>query len=164
MTKAVIQGTYADIKNVKTRSVVQIVIEVPIEQAGLIQQALGWPQPGSEIRVAVARLHDGAADTTQPAGPTSEPAAPSPRTLDDMPYPQQAALLCKMEPFQAWLKRGYKQIFLIPRPGGTDEERAAYVVRRVCGDIESRRELQPDTPAGNDWKRLYQTYKSEVPF
>lgn len=51
-----IQGNYADFKLVKTRSVCQLVIEVPIERAEQAIKAFGIPQPGTEIPVAVARI------------------------------------------------------------------------------------------------------------
>lgn len=52
-----IQGNYADFKLVKTRSVCQLVIEVPIERAEQAIKAFGIPQPGAEIPVAVARIN-----------------------------------------------------------------------------------------------------------
>ena len=176
MTKAVIQGNYSDIKNVKTRSCVQIIIEVPIEHAAQIQAVLGWPQPGSEIPVAIARLHDGAADNHEVNEPTSNAAAaPSPddavpdgtfiqtkpkQSLDDMPYPQQAALLCKQEPFQAWIERRLpetKTFF------GDREQRVRSAIHVLC-KVESRSEFQPDTRQGRNWQRLYKNYKSEHPY
>ena len=162
MTKpAAIQGNYSDIKNVKTRSCVQIIIEVPIEHAAQIQAVLGWPQPGSEIPVAIARLHDGVADKPSSTEPTSEQsAAPSPRTIDDMSYPQQAALLCKSEPFQTWLERRYPTIGAI---GDTVEQYAASSVRIIC-DISSRSELADNSIAAGKWQQLYSAYKSERPF
>ena len=176
MTKSAIQGNYSDIKNVKTRSCVQIIIEVPIEHAAQIQAVLGWPQPGSEIPVAIARLHDGAADNHEVNEPTSNAAAaPSPRTIDDMPYPQQAALLCRQEPFQAWMERqrsnrvaGDKRWHFNPGDFvGTPEEReeqiTAHFVRNLC-DVKSRSELQTDSVAAGKWQQLYSAYKSEHPF
>src|SRR4051794_33494293 len=58
---AAIQGTFADFKLVKTRRTVQIVIEVPIEQADQALAALGGlPQPAEEKWVAVARINGAA--------------------------------------------------------------------------------------------------------
>ena len=54
--KAAIQGNYSDLKTVKTRSVAQMIIEVPIEQGEEIVRIFGFPRPGQEIPVAIARL------------------------------------------------------------------------------------------------------------
>ena len=56
MTDAVIKGEYADFKLVKTRNVVQMIIEVPIEQATLITTRFGIPNPNESCWVAVAKL------------------------------------------------------------------------------------------------------------
>src|SRR6185312_4925497 len=53
---AVIDGSYADFKLIKTRSVAQICVEIPIEEAERFIGMFGIPKPGIEIPVAVARL------------------------------------------------------------------------------------------------------------
>ena len=51
------QATYSDFKLVKTRKVVQIVLEVPLEAAGHAYNVLGgMPTFGNEQWFAVARL------------------------------------------------------------------------------------------------------------
>jgi hypothetical protein len=78
LADAVFQGTYSDWKLVKTRSVVQIVIEVPLEQAQHVYQVLGgMPQPGAEMPVAVARLASVAQWTERP-DPSGEVAGSNP--------------------------------------------------------------------------------------
>lgn len=55
---AAIFGSLADFKLVKTRSVVQFIVEVPIEQADVALATLGGiPLPGVERPVALARLN-----------------------------------------------------------------------------------------------------------
>ena len=50
-----ILGTFADARAVKGRSVFQIIVEVPLENADKALQALGgWPQPATERWVGVA--------------------------------------------------------------------------------------------------------------
>ena len=56
MTDDVISGTYSDWKLIKTRGVVQIVIEVPLENWRQAVDLLGMPNPSEEVHVAVARL------------------------------------------------------------------------------------------------------------
>lgn len=43
MTPAIIQATFCNLKNVMGRKVVQIICEVPVEQAGKVYETLGWP-------------------------------------------------------------------------------------------------------------------------
>ena len=58
MTAAAISGNYAEFKLVKTRGVFAITIEFPVERTADVFAALGYPQPGTEIPVAVARLNN----------------------------------------------------------------------------------------------------------
>lgn len=57
-----IAGSYADLKIIRTRQVVQMIVEVPIEEGERLIQVFGLPAPGTEIRVAVARLVAGPLD------------------------------------------------------------------------------------------------------
>jgi len=54
--KAIIQGSYAMLKFIPTRSVVQIIIEADITQAQHIIDVLGTPNPASECPVGLVRL------------------------------------------------------------------------------------------------------------
>lgn len=56
MTDAVIQASFTDIKNVKTRGVCQLVFEIPIEAAHHALNTLGYPMNSMDIPVAIARL------------------------------------------------------------------------------------------------------------
>lgn len=56
--EAVIQGTFADMKTVKTRKTLQIIIECPIELGEQVVKAFGFPDPSKEVNVAIARLND----------------------------------------------------------------------------------------------------------
>lgn len=58
MEDAIIRGCYADIKTIKTRSTVQMVIELPVEQGAEIIRKFGFPNPGVEVPVVVALLNE----------------------------------------------------------------------------------------------------------
>jgi hypothetical protein len=68
------QATYSDFKLVKTRKVVQIVLEVPVEHANIVLDVLGgMPDPSKESWVGVALIDPNAAkpqpvDQPRPAG------------------------------------------------------------------------------------------------
>ncbi len=64
MTAAAFQGSYCDMKFIKSRSVAQVVIEIPIEQAAAFVAAFGAPDPAKECPVA------GAASCRAEAGST----------------------------------------------------------------------------------------------
>lgn len=163
MTAAAFTGTYADIKLIRSRSVMQIIVEVPIEQAETVIAAFGVPQPGAERPVAVALLNSGPlgksidSDVAFPSDSgvvtrdadraTPEPAAGKadgqPAAHDKLV--QRVAILCGEEPFQEWIAKQW------PLPNGeytecTDEDAAAESVRRLCG-VASRRELSTDRVA-----------------
>lgn len=107
MTAAMISGTFADFKLVKTRSVAQLVVEVPIEQADSALKLLGGvPQPGAEKPVAVARL----AVETQAAPPAQarRAAARNPdeakpkRPWSELKLSARAAIICGEPEFWRW--------------------------------------------------------------
>lgn len=125
MTKqAVAQGVFAELKSVKTRSVVQMVIEIPIERAAEIVEAFGFPQPGSEVHVAVARLTNDNAKAEE---------AKERRRLHDMPVGQQAALACQNAIFRAFVRENFD-------PNVRDADHVAEWMRRRF-HVRSRREI-----------------------
>lgn len=137
---AAISGTFSDLKTVKSRSVVQIVIEVPIERAAAVVEAFGFPQPGAEIHVAVARL------VAAPATIEHEPAAEKPRRkFAEMPRSQQAGIRCCEQAFWRFLNETYG------RPAASSPESAAQVVRLLC-NVESRANL--DGQGADAWDAL----------
>lgn len=130
------EGTFADFKLIKTRSVVQIVIEMPIEHGPSVIAAFGLPSPGAEIPVAVARMvkpevieHD-------------EPKAP--RRFTEMPRSQQAGIRCGEAAFQRFLSEAVGEPV-------TTAEKAASIVREQC-DVRSRADLNDAGAAA--WDRL----------
>lgn len=102
---AVTAGQFSDFKLVKTRSVAQLVLEVPIEQADAALAALGGlPRPGSEVWVAIARIHETAQTTVRQVQQESHQEIIRPK-VDwwDKPPSQRAALRCQDVRFHQWL-------------------------------------------------------------
>jgi hypothetical protein len=142
--KAAIQGNYADLKYIKTRSVVQVVVEVPIEQAHMITDAFGWPQPGKEIPVAVARLKPG------PVEPKEK------RKFEDLPPSQQAGIRCNDPGFQEWcMERLAETDFQFSDTDNAVELAAAHV-RMQCA-VGSRSQLNGPI-ASKRWEALNEKY------
>ena len=55
---AAIKATYCNVKNIAGRKVVQLIFEIPVEQAGLAYNSLGWPSPADPRWVAIALLNE----------------------------------------------------------------------------------------------------------
>jgi len=153
MTAAAIAGSFADFRPVKSRSVAQLIIEVPIEHADAALAALGGvPQPGHERPVAVARLTiaTGAQPLDSGAGADPSPAAPvaqlEPNHIAwaDMRPSKQAGIRCNDVRFQRWI-------------GALTGYHAADIVRGKC-NVGSRGELDRDEKAARAWRSLDDQY------
>lgn len=145
---AVIQGTFADFKLIKGRSVLQIVVEVPIEYGEAVIKAFGVPQPGHEIPVAVARLVEGKAEKQKAAPKAIE--GPG-RKWSELSRAQQAGIRCGEAGFQKFLSEEFS------RPIESAED-AAFIVRWQCG-VDSRSMLDGDAKAAKFWDRLDSEYE-----
>lgn len=131
----VLKATYSDLKTVKTRSVCQLVLELPIEQLTDVVGLLGAPLPSGEVWVAVARLRPEAVAAPQP-----ELEAPhKPKSLA-----QIAGIICNEPAF--WK---YVQV--------EGAEEAAKYVRGHCG-ITSRAALDSNEDAAQAFRTLKADY------
>lgn len=139
---AVVAGSYCDLKTIRTRQVLQMIIEIPLEQGEQLIDAFGFPNPGAEIRVAVARLID---------------PAPTPAKQSDKSEVAKAAYNAKSEGEQAVVRAAL--LARDPRFQGyalaSNETEAADYIRRRCA-IESRREIATDATA-LDWFLMLET-------
>ncbi len=143
--RAAIAGVFADMKSVKTRSVVQMIVEIPIEQAEAVVQMFGYPKPGAEVPVAVARLKaKPSAEIVSDDTPTLQKRQP--RRWEDMPPSQAAALACQSLPFRQWL-------------GATCAATADEQLKLMLG-ISSKSELDTDPVAAEMWKAQLSSYRA----
>lgn len=135
----VFAGTYADWRLVRTRGVVQVVLEVPLDKADAAYQVLGgMPDSGKEVWFAVARL--------KPNGKTAPSPIPHPKRLV-----QQAGIYCADPVFQR---------FLMEKGLAMDhsEAAAADAVREACG-VHSRSEIIVGSIPADKWERLAAQYE-----
>ena len=150
---AVIWGTFSDLKTVKTRSVVQMIIEVPIERGKQVVEVFGFPQPGAEIPVAVARLYD-KGDDEEPL-PPEKPKRPSER-WDNIPRVKRAGILCSDEAFQKWAAvQGKKWDCALTETG------ARYFVLNECG-VDRRRDLDNSLASRTAFDKMVVRYREET--
>ena len=97
MTVAAIAGTFCTYRHVPSRGVVQLVVEIAVEHQAAAFEALGYPEPGKSLHVAVARLNNAQnADTISDNAHREEvmpPATTRPggtnQTVIDTPPPSQ---------------------------------------------------------------------------
>lgn len=124
--RAAFQATYSDWKLVRSRKVVQVVFEIPLEQANTAFEALGgMPNPGAEIWCAIARLE-------------KPPVPPSPTQAANGQWAiKRAGILCKDPVFWRFLNEG--DYFNSEYPID-NETSCAQFIRGFCGVI-SRSDL-----------------------
>ena len=142
---AVIKGTFSDYKLIKTRKVIQIIVEVPVEQQAQVFAALGYPMPDSEAWVAVARLD------LEKINVNLEKADKPKRPFPEWPLSQQAGMRCEDYGFWQFLSK-------TQRGNPLNIEEAACIVRVACG-IDSRAQLDDEERPRGIWLRLNAEYE-----
>lgn len=146
-----IAGTFSDIKTIKSRSVVQLCIEVPIERADEALSILGGvPQPGRERWVGIAPIDPERATPHPTYGKPSAAsvAAASPSAAGnpagaarERKLSEQAWWLCyKDAAFQDWMMRATGR-----RQWNPDENRGDATNYRLLTLLEVGRKQQIDT-------------------
>jgi hypothetical protein len=168
MSEAIL-ATFADVKFIRTRSTMQLVLELPIEQADEALKALGGvPQPGTERWVGVAlapkerkesakialEKHldenreglSGITDTIR--GETAKPHRP----FNSLPLSQQAGIRCNDGQFHD---------FLCIREDTPDipEEQVPDLVRAICL-ISSRAQLDTNDICAQKWRKLEEEFQA----
>lgn len=122
-----LQATYHDLKTVKTRDSVQLILELPMASLPSVIELLGPPVSGESVWVVVARIREPQAVTPaieQQPEPEDKPKSPARMS-------QSAGIICGEGAFATFMRdvKGY----------AFDCE-PAQALRLYCG-IESRREL-----------------------
>lgn len=157
---AVIDGSFADLKLIKTRSVCQLVIEIPIERAEEAVQKFGIPLPGQEIAVAIARIATPPAEPKQPDPSRSDRARAQYRALPaDKRMACDAARLCADARFQQFARdrKGLKlSSDLDERTRGN---LTAHWMRDYLG-VLSRKDVAIDPEARRKYEALELEYKA----
>lgn len=104
----VIAATFSDYRMVKGRSVLQIVLEVPIEHQAHVFDVLGYPMPNADLWVGVARLIGEPPSPPAPGGLTltaSERGRAAYVSSSEMEQARtRAIMLCSDPEFWRWIK------------------------------------------------------------
>ena len=145
------KAVYADWKLIKTRSVVQVVFELPVEQADQAYEVLGgMPVAAKERWFGVAAIRNPeaspGASVSQP-DPVEQP-RPDRAKKDwrDLPPSQQAALRCNDPKFRAFMTEKHGLV-------SVSSDGAASAVRLICS-VKSRSELDTEHRSRVIWKQL----------
>ncbi len=147
---AAFRATFCDWRLVKTRGVVQVVFEVPIQDADHAYQALGgMPDYSQERWFGIAALNVAGPGAQYPVarGAGGDPggtSAPRRSVAPEKMLAQQAGMACADPRFQEF-------------SGYDNEAGAAIFVRNQCY-VSSRAEIRPGTEAGDRWEELYQEF------
>ena len=144
---AIIAGSFADFKIIKTRSTAQLIIEIPIEHADEALERLGGvPQSGKERPVAVARLN---LDVARELAPQASEKPKGGRLA------QQAGIVCNEGAFRQFL---IEQEDLSVSPGrAITTAVVAEAIRLLCG-VDSRSELDSNPDAAARWRDIHGRY------
>jgi hypothetical protein len=140
MTSAAMQADYCDLKIIKTRKVIQVVLEIPQEAGDAFIAAFGLPRSDKNVPVAIARL-DPSAKAEKPKGGK---------------LAQRAGIVCNENAFMS---------FLVIKCGADfskwdDSEKAAsFWLRKHCG-VDSRAELDHRPEAAQKFNNLMAEYNA----
>lgn len=147
MKPAAIMASLVDVRNIAAHKCVRLEIHVPVEQAGLIMQAFGWPTAADPVPVAIARLNPEKA--VSEAAKAEKPA----RKWDHISPAQQAGIRCAEKPFRVFLN----ETIAIEKLG-LNEEEAAEAVRAFCR-VMSRSEIGKTEHSSDAWHKLDTDYQ-----
>lgn len=139
-----LSGDFADIRTVKSRSVVQVLVEFPIEQGEAIVKMFGFPQPSNPVKLALARLAEA------PQIEATSNVLPGPRRWTDLTPTIQAGIRCNEPAFQRFLREEGQS-------GVNDEATAATYVRFACG-VNSRADLKGKS--AQKWGEIDRAYEA----
>lgn len=178
MSEAIL-ATFADCKIIRTRSCIQIICEVPIEDADEALRMLGGiPQPGTErwvgialapkerknIKGPVTQLVESGQpprgscgpilDDHESAGSSPARAAKSHRPFASLKLSNQAGMRCEDGQFRDFISEMHGLTCMV---GGNFTTHGA--VRQLCG-VSSRSELDTNNIAGAKWKKLEEDYQA----
>lgn len=150
---AAFRASYSDWKLIRTRKVVQIVLEVPVEEADAAYQVLGgMPNPAESFWCAVARLQP---DAARPAKKKQE--------WNELKPSAQISIRCEETVFRTFLREKFPRMWnLLDNPDDdcTPAETAIRFVRQHCG-VTSRADINSDNPQALDaWERLEWDYRA----
>ena len=152
MTTLAFKATYSDWKLIKTRGVVQVVMEVPLSEADAAYQILGGMPDFSQERwfaVAPLKLPTATKEVATPQSAEPDRHLTGAKRMDwrELQPAAQAGIRCADPVFTSFLRETY------PEDYSALECDPAEIVRYLCG-VKSRSELGTKHAARMIWKQL----------
>ena len=146
----IIEGYYVDMRPVRTRKVLQIMVEVPLELAGEVTKRLGWPYPVAWTPCYVSLKNT----TTEPAGGTTpkhsvegQPSSrEAPPAVQPNPHIRRAMALAGDTGFWNYLRRVKGTVV-------KDRDEALGAIKTLCG-FASRSDLVDGSAAAASLREL----------
>jgi hypothetical protein len=161
---AAIRAVFSEWRMVKTRKVLALIFEVPLEQQAEVLTMLGAPMPDAEIWCAIARLATGAEkDAAQTQSNKAQAAMDASqrgkeRYKESTPMQQaliRAARLPADERFRAWVAAEYGTSIV-------EEDTAVRYIQERCCAGESRRLIAEDPPCYQRYIAMETRFRIDV--
>lgn len=144
---AAFDATFSDFKLVRSRKVVQLVFEIPLEKSKRALEVLGgMPNPAAEVWCAIARME------------TTEKLTSRERTDGDRKCVKRAGILSNDERFWIFLTQEMNVPWL---SGQSAVDRAANFIRKHCG-VESRADLTEHNERWRDLDAQFKAWEREM--
>jgi hypothetical protein len=144
MTDAAMQADYCDLKIIKTRKVIQVVLEIPQEAGNAFIAAFGLPRSDKNVPVAIARLNEPTLldlDVVKQIGKRPKGGK----------LAQRAGIVCGEPGFKKYLLSHHPYIEALGTP--------AQYLRSYCG-VVSRAELDHDAGAAKLFDEMMREYSA----
>lgn len=148
MTDQVITAVFAEFQMVKTRGMLKLIFEVPLEQGESALAILGVPLPAQERWVAIAPLVHGAVERKASTIVGGETAL------------RQCHALSKEYKFQKWIISRFGNTYMENLSLAEAEAMTRAIIIEFC-NISSRGELLTKRDAINKWAEIVATFRKE---
>lgn len=157
MKPAAIRAAFAEWRMVKSRKVLQLVFELPLEQQAEVLTTLGAPMPDVETWCGIARLTD--VPEARPVSQRAERGKQEYSAKTEMEKAVvRAALLPKDERFREWVCRNIGVPMVLP----VAAELAIDFIRDECCDGESRRRIGEDADCYLRFIKMETQFKADT--
>ena len=142
------QADYCDLRFIKGRKVIQVVLELPIEAGAQFVSMFGTPDPSKTIPVGIARIDPSKKSNRE----RLEEALAKPKGGK---LAQRAGIICSEKPFLVFLDDAEE--YGEPFQSGTKDP--AQYIRELC-HIDSRAELDHNSEAARKFHDLELSYNA----
>ncbi len=158
---SVIAGVYADLRQVKSRGVWQLVLDIPAEKVEGMVELFGMPRQDEPTWLAVARLKvspgpvhavHGVAAEGNPPLPSTGPGESTRKSWYEQKPSARAGILCNSPAFWHWIEDGSEDFAIV-----NSQDAAAWL--RVETGVSTRREYDTNPNACAKFEKIERAYR-----